>query len=76
MQEIIEKLNAKVKAKLDYLHSKEVEKNIELDTGPSLPLRTKFDLESTLYYRFDIHKKDRPKQPRDQSWEYKLDDFL
>ena len=77
MKDLIAKLDSEVKSHLNYLHSKEVEKQIETAIGPVLPLRTKFELESTLFHRFDVHKKDRNshKQP-DPSWEYELDDFL
>ena len=43
------------------------------------PMLCKFQLESALYTKFDVHKRDRlnkEQQKRDESWQRELDDFL
>jgi hypothetical protein len=39
-------------------------------------LRTRFELESALYHRFDVRKANRQGQRWDNKWYKKVDDFL
>ena len=38
--------------------------------------RTRFELESALYHKFDVRKANRQGQPWDNKWYKKVDDFL
>ena len=57
-QALITKLKSDYEGKLDALNDRELAKQIE--SGIScLPVRTKNELESALYHKFDVNKKDR-----------------
>ena len=80
MKDMILKLDESIKEKLDFLHSKEIEKSLKLGKTNMLPGSTKFELENLLFTRFDVHKKHvrskKLKQKSSQSWELGLNEFI
>ena len=56
MKKMVAKVDESVKENIDYLQSKELEKQLEVGNNV-LSKRTRYELENLLYMRFDIHKK-------------------
>ena len=65
IERTVQKLDKQIAEKLEILHSKELEKQLEQGNGFALPRRTKYELEEILFSKYDVHKRDRCTKNRD-----------